>query len=108
MSVLYEWDCETVADENNADFELGEVINHVHDATLQEVKAWADANPCEPGFKHMLVLVRDADDGRSWAYIEDGELPLYFKDSDGSYATKVPQRFHKEVRAQFSAKRGAA
>lgn len=97
MAVTYEWDCETVAAGDSEQFEDGEVIDHAHGATYKEVLAWSAANPPQAGFRHALVLVRDDDEGRSWAYVEDGKLPQYFTDADGADAAKVPQRFHREV-----------
>lgn len=97
MTVTYEWDCETVANGDSPDFEDGEVIDHAHGASLAEVKKWAESNPPEAGFRHEFVLVRDDDEGRSWAYIEAGKLPEYFTDADGADGAKLPQRFIKEV-----------
>lgn len=90
MNVDYEWDCETVADD-------GDVIDHMHAFSYAEVKAWSAANPCEPVTSHALVLVRDDDSGRAWAYLEDGRLPEFFSDAGGADVSKVPQRFHREV-----------
>ena len=99
MSVTYEWDCETVA-AGDQDFEDGEVIDHAHGANFKDVKKWSKSNPCAQGFKHALVLVRDDDEGRSWAYLdENGMLPKYFTDAEGGDAAKVPQRFVREVAA---------
>ena len=90
MTVEYEWDCETVDT-------YGDIIEHTHGATHAEVKAWSAANPCEPGFRRDLVLVRDDDEGRAWAYLEDGKLPEFFQDAGLCNVSKVPQRFHREV-----------
>ena len=97
MSVTYEWDVEVVAEADSADYEAGEVIEHCHSATYRE--ALADAARLKPpaGFCNRIVLVRDDDAGRSWAYIENGALPTRFTDADGSCATRVPDRFVKEV-----------
>ena len=97
MTVQYEWDCETVADGDSTGFEDGEAIDHAHGASFKEVKAWAAANPCAPGFRHEIVLVRDDDAGRAWAYVSGGKLPEYFTDADGADDAKVPQRFVREV-----------
>ncbi len=97
MTVQYEWDCETVANGDSTNFEDGEVIDHAHGASFKDVAAWSAANPCEPGFRHMIALVRDDDEGRSWAYVEDGRLPEFFTDADGADAARIPQRFVREV-----------
>jgi hypothetical protein len=96
MAVIYEWDCETVADGDTPSFEDGEVIDHCHAAVYQDVlkRAKTDA---PAGFRHEVVLVRDDEEGRSWAYVENGKLPEFFTDADGADASKVPQRFHQEV-----------
>ena len=90
MTVVYEWDCETID-------EHGDIVEHMHGATYAEVKAWSLANTCKPGFTHSLVLVRDDDEGRAWAYIEDGRLPEFCQDAASCKIARVPQRFHREV-----------
>jgi hypothetical protein len=101
MAVTYEWDCETVADGNSAECEDGEILDHVHGSSFRDVHAWADKYPCEPGRRYALVLVRDDDEGRSWAYVTEGTLPERFTDANGADAATVPQRFHREVAASF-------
>ena len=100
MAVTYEWDCETVADGDSAEYDDGEILDHVHDSRLREVRAWADRYPCEPGRRYALVLVRDDDEGRSWAYVTEGTLPDRFTDAYGADAATVPQRFHREAAAR--------
>jgi len=102
MTVTYEWDCETVADGDSADFADGDIVEHAHDSSFRDVHAWADQYPCEPGRRYELVLVRDDDEGRSWAYVTEGTLPARFTDANGADAAKVPQRFHREVAANFT------
>ncbi len=99
MAVQYEWDCETVADGDSSQFEDGEVIDHSHGETFKSVVDWSKNNPPSPGFRHEIVLVRDNDDGRSWAYVVDDQLPEFFTDADGRDAARVPQRFVREVMA---------
>lgn len=96
MTVIYEWDCETVADGESEDHEDGEVLDHFHAETYREVAARAATTP-EPGCRHAIVLVRDDDDRRAWAYLEDGALPSEFTDADGTDYARVPKRFHAEV-----------
>jgi hypothetical protein len=97
MAVIYEWDCETVADGESVDHEDGEVIDHCHGPSFREVSEWSKRNPCESGFRHALVLVRDDDDRRAWAYVEGGKLPEWFTDAEGNDWARVPKRFHAEV-----------
>lgn len=96
MTVVYEWDCETVADGDSPEHEDGECIEHRHGESFAEVSAFAKT-PAEKGTKHILVLVRDDYDGRSWAYVEDSKIDPYFYDANGQPVAKVPQRFVKEV-----------
>lgn len=96
-NVIYEWDCETVADGDSNDFEDGEVISHLFGDSFQEVKRLSKLNPPEQGFRHEFVLVRDDEEGRSWAYVEGDKLPEFFTDADGADGAKVPQRFVKEI-----------
>lgn len=98
MTVYYEWDCETVAAVNTDDSAEGDILDHAHGATLAEVLKWSKQNPPEFGTRHEIVLVRDDDDCRSWAYLDfDGNLPELFEDAAGTSLAKVPSRFHYEV-----------
>lgn len=96
MSVCYEWDCESVANGDSDDFENGEVLDHYHAETYAEVAQRA-LTVIEIQYRHEVVLVRDDDDGRSWAYVTDGKLPERFTDANGADGAKVPNKFHKEV-----------
>lgn len=96
MTVEYEWDVETVADGDSTNFEDGEVIEHYHCVTCAEALTRA-AEPAEQGFRHEVVLVRDDDEGRSWAYVTQNELPRFFTDADGADSSVVPQRFHQAL-----------
>lgn len=64
-----------------------------------KVQAWdsVEGSLSEEGMTSRIVLVRDDDKGRSWAYLEDGELPSHFEDAYGVKVAKVPGRFHEEV-----------
>ena len=99
MTVYYEWDCETVAAVDTDDAAENDVLDHAHGATLAEVLRWSRQNPPDPGTRHDIVLVRDDDDGRSWAYMEDdGSLPEFFEDAYCRRVAKVPKRFHAETK----------
>ena len=95
--VVYEWDCETVASIDTDEFAEGDVIEHAHAPTLRETLKWARDVPLEPGTRYEIVLVRDDDEGRSWAYLEDGALPEYFLDAYNHRVAKVPKRFQAET-----------
>lgn len=87
MPVTYEWDIETWADD--------EVIDHdhrdrVHDFGGEELTRAV----AEDGYR--LVLVRNDDKGRSWAYVANGELPTHFLDAYEKPVAKVPARFVTE------------
>lgn len=90
MPVFYEWDVEEVD-------ECGDVVEHNHFKTYSEAfkcfnKLVSDA---EYGMSYEIVLVRNSDKERSWAYIEDGILPTHFEDAYGIQTAKVPSRFFK-------------
>lgn len=96
MVTTYEWDAEHVD-------KSGDVLNHNHGDTLQDVRRLADAIDIEDGQRIDIVLVRDVwveDDlaDRTWAYInDDGSLPARFTDSMGTEFANVPKRFHVET-----------
>ena len=96
MTVFYEWDVETVTATETDAHEEDEVMEHYHCSSYKEARARAATKPDE-GCKHEVALVRDDDEGRSWAYVEDGVLPEFFSDANGCNTAKVPQRFVKEV-----------
>jgi hypothetical protein len=96
--VVYEWDCETVGSIDTDEFAEGDVIEHAHAPTLRETLKWAREEPLEPGTRYEIVLVRDDNEGRSWAYLEEnGALPEYFLDAYDRRVAKVPKRFHAET-----------
>jgi len=94
--VRYEWDVEECNAVETTDLDEGEVIDHRHCETYTEVKRVLAETP-PPGSVWSACLVRDDDNGRSWAYMEDGKLPEYFEDAYQHPTAKVPQRFHAEV-----------
>jgi hypothetical protein len=98
MSVAYEWDVETVSDGDTEALEDGEVVDHDHSATYKEALASSNGRP-PSGFRFEIVLVRDDDEGRSWACLDDGQLPTHFVDAYGAQVAKVPKRFFREVDA---------
>lgn len=96
MSVNYEWAVEMTTTVETAEHEVGEVLDvHHFDAYAGAVDLAAGA--AEDGTEWRIVLVRDDDTGRSWAYMEGGVLPEHFDDAYGREVARVPQRFHKEV-----------
>lgn len=97
MAVVYEWDVESVSAVDSEQYELGEVIDHHHTETFAEARAQA-ATPPEQGQRHEIVLVRDDDAGRSWAYLEPDEImPDHFHDAEGRAVARVPMRFVAEI-----------
>lgn len=74
----YEWDIETTDGDDN--------VEHHHCDTIP-------ARPMRDG--ERLVLVRDDDNGRSWAYVENGALDS-FRDSAGEFVCDVPVRYRRE------------
>jgi hypothetical protein len=106
MTVHYEWDLETVAHGDQEQYEDGEVLEHYHAKTFAEVLAWRKDNPPLLGTRYEIVLVRDDNLQRTWAYTSRKErhnrpdqytLPLHFEDANGVEATKVPARFRNEI-----------
>ena len=96
MAVFYEWGVETVTAVDNEDHEENEVLDHDFCGSFAQAKAIADCAPPE-GCRFDIVLVRDDDDRRSWAYLDDGKLPLYAEDANGSQWGEIPKKFHQEV-----------
>lgn len=104
MAVEYEWDVELQAAVDSDDHEEGEVLDHDHQLSYADAMKRA-AMPTPDGFRSVIVLVRDDDAGRSWAYVENGKLAEKFSDANGSDVAKVPACFAKEVeKAALAAK----
>lgn len=102
MAVYYQWDVELHIYYNDADeIDSMDVLDHDFCDNFKEAKAIAAGPPEQyPEGKTSLhiVLVRDGDVGRTWAYLEDdGKLPEKFMDAEGKLQTAVPKRFHLEV-----------
>lgn len=97
MTVSYEWATELTTTTDTDAHEADEVLDVSHWDTYEQARAFA-ANPVDdPGTEWRVVLVRDDDGGRAWAYMEAGALPDNFRDAYGNCTARVPQRFHKEV-----------
>lgn len=104
MTVEYEWDVETVAMVDSADYEAGDVLEHAHQTCKADALAEA-ATPSAPGTGKVVVLVRDDAFGRSWAYLNaDGTMPTHFSDAFDRPTHRVPMRFRRaDSRATVSA-----
>lgn len=92
----YEWDVEEVVTEDGDEI----VLDHAHQRSYADCLAFIAKweRTLALGAKRLqIVLVRDDQDGRSWAYVRDGELATWFSDAHGVELTKVPQRFRVEV-----------
>jgi hypothetical protein len=98
-SVVYEWECESVADIETEDLEEGDILDHAYGDSFADIQRWSQENPPPPGERHEIVLVRDDRYGRSWAYLKDGKLPERFA---GESSARVPKRFHNEVAKEFA------
>lgn len=96
MAVTYEWAVETTTNVDTGEYEKGEILDVNHFDTFAEAKEHADG-PCWAGCEEVLVLVRDTDSDRAWAYMVDGKLPTHFTDAYGRAVAKVPERYHREV-----------
>lgn len=104
MTVYYEWDVEEVANERLTDsgqeFDKDDVMEHYFQSSFKccrEFKTNAD-DINSVNSRLEIVLVRDDDHGRAWAYLNsEGKLPEYFTDAYRRETTKVPKRFHDEV-----------
>ena len=94
MTVYYEWDVEIVDTSEGEE----DIIEHLHKRSYKEAIEETANLLDDPALVYRVCLVRDNDQGRSWAYVKDGELPAYFMDSNGVDTDyKVPQKFHKEI-----------
>ena len=92
MTVYYEWSAELV----DADGDIGHAE---YRATYKEIVP-AAAGMEEAGHTVRIVLVRDDDNGKSWAYLGEelpGKLPWYFTDAMCCDVAKVPARFHSQI-----------
>lgn len=91
----YEWDIEMWNDD--------EIIDHDHRDKLSEfgmenlIHAINADQLNANGDYTRLVLVRDSEACRAWAYLtDDGKMPEYFLDAYERPVCKVPKRFIEE------------
>lgn len=87
--IIYEWTLEELDPD-------GDII----DSDFSDTLTFDDYDPDI----HALGLVRNTGNDRDgvtdrlWAYVKNGELPVYFADSMGvDSSLRVPQRFHDEL-----------
>jgi hypothetical protein len=101
MTVYYEWDVEEVADADQTvegqDFAKDDIMEHWHQKSYADCLTFIQQNPPADNVRYDIVLIRDDDDRRAWAYMEDGNLPEWFCDANGEEYKKVPQEYIKEV-----------
>lgn len=98
MTVFYEWQVELVQyypDDPEPD--LHDIIDQYPQETFAECMKFIKDPPDEPHQKWDIVLVRNNDTGRSWAYLEDGVMSTHFEDAYGREVSIVPKRFLAEV-----------
>ena len=98
MAVIYEWDVETVTAIDSEKYEENEVLDHHFCKSYREAMEVSKATPPD-GCRFEIVLVRDDDKSRAWAYIVDGKLPKFAEDAYGNKWCLVPKRYHDEVMA---------
>ena len=102
MTVYYEWDVEEVANADmtscGQDFAKDDVMEHWHQISYKDCLEFIAENPPEQNVRYDIVLVRDDDDRRAWAYMSDGKLDDWCCDADGIEYRKVPKRYHDEVK----------
>jgi hypothetical protein len=93
MTVFYEWDVEEFTDD-----EYEDIVQHFFCDKFSDALAIIQA--AENGHKRRIVLVRDDDTERSWAYLmDDGTMPEFFENANGAECGRVPKRF-KECAAR--------
>lgn len=96
-SVNYAWEVETVATTECENYHVGDVIDYdgAVDYADAELVAALDTPPnCE----RLIVLVRDSwKHGRSWAYVRDGVIDEYCRDSAGHPVARTPRVYVREV-----------
>lgn len=87
--IKFEWDLETAN-------KHGDIIDHEFSDELSGLP--------ECNANQELILVRDvldasgSVDDRTWSYIKDNVLPLFFSDAGGNDRFKVPAKYHAEFR----------
>jgi len=103
QSTVYEWVVVTIFEpdsEHPGEIEEGD---HCHAENFADAVRFSATPPSEGG-RHEIVLVRDVEtDGsvdRSWAYMHNGTLSVFFVDSrNNPTGVKVPKRFFAEIAA---------
>ena len=85
MPVTYEWDIETIDDH-------GDIVDHNHCNNARDMIRWYKDNPANQD----MVLVRDNEYGRSWAYVKGRKLPESFLDANLVPVGKVPMNYQRE------------
>ena len=84
MSVMIEWLLEEVEEDLIVGVNYGE--------TYAQVRSWM-----EEGKDYRIGLLKDRQDGRSWAYVEDGVLAHEFTDAYGEVTGMVPWKYRREM-----------
>jgi hypothetical protein len=90
MQVRYEWDVETID-------AYGDVQEHAHHTSYAMCLRELALTHVAAGDTRVVVLVRDDDRCRSWAYVEAGQLPEYLEDAYQRPVARVPKRYIEEV-----------
>lgn len=92
MPVSYEWTVELI------DAHEDIVDSHYFDTLADAVEFSGRHDRSDDGIvKTDIGLVRNDDDGNSWAYIVDGKLDMYLRDSYQNALYDTPKKYLKEV-----------
>lgn len=87
----YEWLVELATDDPFQD-----LVDSEYFATFDEV-AMVLSEPAPEDHKYLVTLCRNEGNDVAWAFIDEGKLPLNFKDIDGEEIAPVPLRYHQQV-----------
>jgi hypothetical protein len=93
MAVQYEWIVEQLD-------EHGDIYDTSAFDTARAALQYMRRNRLEDGGAYHYGLCRDSPyprSSRSWAYVENGELPACFTDACDSEECAVPKRFRAEL-----------
>ncbi len=96
-SVNYAWEVETVATTECENYHVGDVADY-EGATDYADAVQTAASDTPLHFTRLIVLVRDSwKHGRSWAYVRDGVIDEYCRDSAGHPVARTPRVYVREV-----------
>lgn len=92
----YVWLVEHTALETTAAHDAGEIVDTTYADSYAD--AVTEAEQPREGCVGRIVLERDHhENGRTWAYVTDGRLDDWCRDSRGVAVVKTPVRYLREV-----------